>query len=206
VTDNARDAQGTIVRDCYFHDTIGRGLLFKGEGALIENNHIVDAGIASIGIADDLHFMEGPFSSNITIRGNRIEQSGWNDPLSRNGWNYLIGAITVTSELDAGLPPSPVNDHIEITGNTIIDSADCAIFISNLAHGIVRDNTITGAWSKKPLRTGTRMRLTTVTSAVVVTDSQSIDLENNAVSDPGPFCKGPFQLTSTDTDVGPQGH
>jgi hypothetical protein len=206
VTDDSRAAQGTIIRDCYLHDTIARGMLLKAGGGLIENNHIVNAGIASIGIADDLHFMEGPFSANITIRGNRIERSGWNDRLSREDWNYLIGAITVTSELDSGLPPAPVNEQIEITGNTIIDSADCGIFISNLIHGVIRDNQISGAWSKQPFGTGTRMRLPAVRSAVVVAESQAIDLENNTVSHPGSFSQGSFQLTDTDKDVGPQGH
>lgn len=204
VGDDVRVAKGTIIRNSYFHDGFARGVLLKCRGGLIEGNRVEDMGISSIGVSIDPHFMEGPFPQNITIRGNRILRNGYTDLLSTDSWNYLIGAISVTTECKTGLPESPTSRQIVVTDNVITDSMNCGIFYSNVAGGTIANNRIVGALSRDPQKMGGRMQVAPAAYAILIGNSNKIKVEENSISNSGSHCLGPVGFFGTVEEVGPQ--
>lgn len=204
VTDDARVARGTKIRRNHFHDCYTRGVLLKCLDGVIEENRIDNIGIASIGIAVDPHFMEGPFSENILIRGNTITRNGFPNLISRGGWNFLIGAISVTSERSSGLPDFAANFGIRILENTITDSSAIGIFLSNVRGGEIRDNVIRNTSARPPLSLGERMEIDDPAFAILVAESSKIRIEGNRVESPGPYSRGALGFVGNVRDCGPQ--
>ena len=204
MVDDARVARGAVIRGSYLHDCFARGIVFKGDQGLIENNRFENLGIASIGLSIDPIFMEGPFNSAITIRGNQITRNGWNDLVSRGDWNYMIGAISVTSERGQGLAEAPTNFDIHVVDNTITDSANCGILMTNVSGGEITGNILVNPVAKEPLDMGKRMGLEDPDYGIVVAASQDIKVEGNKIDPEGAFCKGPIRYYPPVTNVGPQ--
>jgi len=204
VTDDARVARGTVIRNNQFHDCYTRGLLFKGSGAQIEGNVFRNIGICSIGISVDPHFMEGPFPARIVIRDNQIFGNGAADLISRGSWNYHIAAIAVTAEAASGLPLNPTNFKIEILGNRIVDSVNCGILVTNSNGVKIAGNIISGAMSLQPLEMGGRMGLVNPCYAIVLARNKEELLEGNRVENPGPFALGELGVADAAGQVRPQ--
>jgi len=205
VTDDARVARGTRIRNNHFHNCYTRGVLLKCLDGVIEGNRLDNIGICSIGIAVDPHFMEGPFSSNLTIQENAITRNGFPNLISRGGWNFLIGAISVTSEKSSGLPSFAANFDIRILNNTITDSSACGILVSNVSRGEITGNTIRGALGKKPLSLGERMQIPDPAFAILVAESSDIVIKDNRVEETGKFSRGDIGFVGTVRNSGPQG-
>ena len=208
VTSDDRIARGTIIRNNHFHDCYTRGVLLKAIDGLIENNRFDNMGIASIGVALDAHFMESPFPSDITIRGNTISRNGYNNLVNRNDWNCLIGAISVTCEQARGLPPHPISSNIRILENTVHDSASAGILMTNVSGGEIVNNTVRLFHNAPPdpiaPPLGGRMQLLNPAFGIVLARSENIRIEGNIVEQPGPFAKGGIAFFGRVSGTGPQ--
>lgn len=204
VTDDARTARDTVIRENHFHDCYTRGVLLKSDGGLIEGNLIENMGISSIGIAIDPKFMEGPFPSRIKIIDNTIKRNGFVNMVSRDGWNYLIGAISVVSEMERGLSPHTAVTDIEIIDNTITGSVTGGIFLANVERGVVEGNTIVRAAAKAPFDLGSRMGLDKPLYALLIAESRKIRVSGNKFEDTGSSAAGDFSVFGGGGDIGPQ--
>ncbi len=207
VVEDSRVANGTIIRNNSFHDCYTRGILLKCVGGRIENNRIDNMGISSIGVALDAHFMEAPSPSDIVITGNVITRNGFCNYISATGWNYLIGAISVTNELGGGLPEAPVMSGIRVIGNTIRDSASIGILMTNVTGGEITGNTIRGFLNApRPASSGLfgeRMQLADPYFGIVIARSDNIRLDGNAVWGPAKAVKGAIAFYGN-VSAGPQ--
>jgi hypothetical protein len=204
VTSDAGVAQGTVIRRNFLHDAPSRGILLKSIDGLIEGNRFANIGMGSIVISNDVDFMEGPFSTRITIQDNIVDKNGWSSLISRGDWIYAIGAISVTCERLKGLCESPVNFDIRVRNNRVKDSANCGIFMSNVAGGEVTGNTIIDAVCKEPLGLGTRMGLANPAYGLVIATCRDIDVHANQFESPGEFCRGSMAFVPPISNVGPQ--
>jgi len=204
VTDDARTARDTVIRGNRFHDCYTRGVLLKSDGGLIEGNLIENMGICSIGVAIDPKFMEGPFPSRIRILDNTIKRNGYVNMVSRDGWNYLIGAISVVSEMERGLSPHTAVTDVEIKGNTISDSVTGGIFLANVDGGSVEGNVISGAAAKTPFDLGSRMGLDKPLYALLIAESRDITVSGNKFENTGSAAVEDFAVLGKSANVGPQ--
>lgn len=204
VTDDARTARDTVIRGNHFHDCYTRGVLLKSDGGLIEDNLIENMGISSIGVAIDPKFMEGPFPSRIRISNNTIKRNGYANMVSRDGWNYLIGAISVVSEMERGLSPHTAVSDIEIKANTISDSVTGGIFLANVDGGVVEDNVITRSAAKTPFDLGSRMGLDKPLYALLIAESRDIAVSGNRFENTGSAATRNFAVLGQSVNVGPQ--
>jgi hypothetical protein len=139
-------ANGTMISHNWFHDTIGHGIILKSENGTIDSNYIERAGFCSIMVAPDVTFMEGPYSRNITITNNTIDQSGSSNLFSNDADNVQIGAITVTADAQKPTLSSPQtaeHSNITISSNAINNPAACGIWATDITTGTVSSNAIT---------------------------------------------------------------
>lgn len=204
VSDNYRVSPGTTIRNSYFHDGYTRGIILKCTNGVIENNRLDNIGICSINISIDPHFMEGPLPTGIIIRNNTITRNGYPDLVSNGSWTYAVGAISITTEGKKGLPLLPTNFDIQIIDNTITNSVNGGIFVSNTAGGSVLRNRISGTYAIAPDKIGERMEISQPNYAILIANSSRLKIEGNTVTNPGPAQLGPIQFFGTVTDVGPQ--
>jgi hypothetical protein len=204
VTADARASQGAVIRGNSLHDSQSRAILVKSVGSLIEGNHIDNVGLGSIAISNDIHFMEGPFSSHVTIQNNIITRNGFNSLLSRTDWTYFIGAISITAERSKGLSDYPANFDIRVLNNRIEDSTECGIFMSNVQGGEIVNNTIIDAACREPLGLGRRMGLDNPAYGLVLDSCRDIDVRNNQFEKPGVYSRGDIAFFGAETNVGPQ--
>ncbi|HEY8967399.1 MAG TPA: right-handed parallel beta-helix repeat-containing protein, partial [Candidatus Methylacidiphilales bacterium] len=203
-TDDALVCRGTVIRNSSFHDTACRAVVLKSFDGRIEGNRIDNVATA-VAIENDVHFMEGPFSSNIAIEKNAISRSGFTSLLSRQDWTYEIAAITVVSDGgDGGMNAAASNTGIRIVGNTIDQCSSAGILVGNVKGGEVSGNTVKGAGVREPFGLGKRMRLAEPSYGLVVASSEGIAVRDNRFADPGPWCKGPMRWYAPVKDVGPQ--
>ncbi len=76
VMDGKRSAAGFVVRDCWLHDNFQRTLINGAPGGRIENNTLQNTGEGLIIQFETWGpWMEGPFASDLLIRGNRFIDS-----------------------------------------------------------------------------------------------------------------------------------
>jgi hypothetical protein len=204
VTGDLGVSKGVIVRHNFLHDCPTRGILMKSSEGLIENNRFDNIGMGSIAVANDLHFMEGPFPSHITVADNTITRNGYNGLISSQSWTYYIGAISVTSEQVKGLSAHASNFDIKVLRNRIEDSVNCGIFFSNVDGGEIVGNTIIGAFSREPAELGGRMGLVDPCYGLVVTICRNVKVQDNQFEKPGKYCRGNIAFLGQVTDVGPQ--
>ena len=204
VTGDAGVSQGVTVRHNFFHDCCTRGVLMKTSGGSIVDNRFDNIGMGSIAVANDLHFMEGPFSSHITIENNVITRNGWNGLISRQGWTYFIGAISVTSEQAKGLSTQAANFDIKVRNNRIENSVNSGIFFSNVSGGEVTGNVITGAVCREPQDLGQRMGLANPAYGLVLAEDRNIIVKDNKFEKVGPYSRGDIAFFGSVVNAGPQ--
>jgi len=114
---------GYIVRNNYFGNFRGRGLILKGVDGLIENNIFEKTSGPGIVVANEPSWPEGPVPRDVVIRGNQLRGVG-TDAHSRG-----YGAIVVTGNKVDGFSPYPVVKNIRIEDNAIIDPPAQGIYI-----------------------------------------------------------------------------
>jgi len=106
---------GYVIRNNYFGNFRGRGLILRGVNGLIENNVFERTSGQGIVIANEPHWPEGPMPRDIVIRGNQLRGVG----TDAHAQNY--GAITVVGLGLGGVSPGPVLKNIRIENNVITD-------------------------------------------------------------------------------------
>lgn len=106
---------GYVIRNNYFGNFRGRGLILRGVHGLIENNVFERTSGPGIVIANEPNWPEGPMPRDIVIRGNQLRSVG----LDSQAQNY--GAIMVMGLGLNGMSPDPVVKNIRIENNVITD-------------------------------------------------------------------------------------
>jgi len=104
---------GYIIRNNYFGDFRGRGLILRGVNGLIENNIFERTSGPGIVIANEPHWPEGPMPRDIVIRGNQLKSVG----LDAHAKTY--GAIMVMGLGLNGMSPDPAVKNVRIENNLI---------------------------------------------------------------------------------------
>ncbi|TSA37119.1 MAG: hypothetical protein D4R65_01525 [Verrucomicrobiaceae bacterium] len=106
---------GYIIRNNYFGNFRGRGLILRGVNGLIENNVFERTSGPGIVIANEPNWPEGPMPHDIVIRGNQLRGVG-QDSQARS-----YGAIMVMGLGLNGISPDPTVKNIRIENNVITD-------------------------------------------------------------------------------------
>lgn len=101
-----------IIRDNYFHQHRGRGVLVSGADGLVQGNTIEKVNLAGIHVnASTTYWGEGPGGYNVTVTKNRLADVGANNP------EAAPAAINILSD-DPIKPASPVvNRVVKLAGN-----------------------------------------------------------------------------------------
>ena len=182
-------ANGAIIRSNYFHDCYTRGVLLKSSNTLVEGNRFERIGDASLAIAAERYWMEGPFAHDVTIRNNTILDSGV--MFTSHNWNtQKLGAITVIAEGAHGLSAGRPNQRIVIEGNRIVRPSAVGIAVLNAQDVVIRDNVIEQPVSRQPYRLGSSLKVKDPLFAIYLAQAAGVKLEGNRVLDPSEWCRG----------------
>lgn len=184
---------GASVQNNYFHDCFSRGIIISGENSTVSGNYLYNIGTCSISISPSIRFMEGPYSRNMTVTGNIIENNGWTSNTCIDPNTALIGAITVTGDALFGTRPHPrsaEHSNITITNNTIINSRNCGIFVTDVTTGTVSGNTIQNPYYGGTIDAGAGWKKLDFDPApnvgICVADSDHLTVSSNTVTSTSP--------------------
>jgi len=180
---------GAVVRSNYFHDGFARGVVLCSRQVRVEGNRFERTGMASVAMAAQRFWLEGPFPHDIDIRNNSIIDSGTMF-LSRNWNTSLLGAVSVVSVGGNTLSPGMQNHDIHIVGNHIVRPAACGIALCNAQDCEVVGNTIEAPCSKKPVRFGRGLGLDNPAYAIFLAAVDNVTLAGNKVLLPTQYCRG----------------
>lgn len=137
VMDGKRSAAGFVVRDCWLHDNFQRTLINGAPGGLIENNTLQNTGEGLIVQFETWGpWMEGPFSRDLVIRGNRFLASPPDRPAIQVSM-HPAGGGTDRRRISA----RPVTG-MTITGNTFARTRATPLVIHNVEGLEIHGNSI----------------------------------------------------------------
>lgn len=114
---------GYIVRNNYFGNFRGRGLILRGINGLIENNVFERTSGQGIVLANEPQWPEGPIPRDVVIRGNQLRSVG----VDAHAQGY--GAIMVMGLGLNKISQTPVVKNIRIENNVITDPPAQGLFI-----------------------------------------------------------------------------
>ena len=136
---------GTTIKNCTFGWNTARGIVVKCPDAVIENNHIEGCTNDGLMALPDLMWAESHFAVNLVVRGNTFK----NNCLAANAYNSgnvdNIGALVVgvvPTYHVSGFMDTYGNKNILIENNTITDSQNYGIVVTNADGVTVRNNKI----------------------------------------------------------------
>jgi len=135
-----------IVRDCKFHDAIGRRLLLLAEDVTVERNSFHLSGPIKIETGYTFNvWSEGYGASNIVIRGNVLDnvnpRAGYKNELSP----AIYMSVYLKSDPSTIKTSYPILRDILIEGNKFIDCPGAIAYACSAKNVIVRDNEIVNA-------------------------------------------------------------
>lgn len=175
-----------IIRNNYFHDNRGRGILLEGSGGIIESNHFArhTGGAISVETVITSGWREGYGVTNIIVRNNRFEDCPF------------ISYRSLTA--DGTATPYPIfSDHL-YEGNTFVNLHPSRYLfdIVSARNIVIRGNSIESPpmAGEDAMRSGIRLRSTTNVSivrnhwkqttvpAMVMESSGGIDILGNSTA------------------------
>jgi parallel beta-helix repeat protein len=143
---------GYIIRNNYFGNFRGRGLILRGINGLIESNIFERTSGPGIVIANEPHWPEGPMPRDVIIRGNQLKGVG----VDANAQGY--GAIMVMGLGLNGAAPCPAVKNIRIENNVITDPPAQGIYIQSCTGVTLTGNRISADGSRVfPSSTGVKI-------------------------------------------------
>ncbi len=185
------NAPGFAIRDCYFHDSIGRTTLINGASNGVIEGNVYRMLYGGIHIhMESWFYMEGAFAHDVSVRGNRFEGvggaiSGVDQPVQ--GLIYA-GMVPRALHLYQSMPLA----NIHIVGNQLERPPAVGILVAYTRGVEIRDNTIVEPqWlaAKAGVDVGSKYYGKSLRSAIHVTVSDDVEISGNVVSDPAGNCK-----------------
>jgi len=128
-----QNSPGFTVRNCWFHDSTQRTLINGAPDGLIENTTIMNTG-GGLHVSTETYYGEGPFASNMTIKGNRfIEMLNGIDVSMFSDGRYIkqhqpVKNLVIRDNYFEAVRPEITLDHIDgvTVENNSIDSSRSA--------------------------------------------------------------------------------
>ena len=176
---------GAVIKDCYFIGSLARGIRLQAPKTIIENNHIENTmgfGISMSG--QPSYWGEGPYVHTTVARNNTLIGCGIG-PANREN-----PAIYVRQGGDYTL--SDTQYDITIENNVIRNSGGMGITVCGVKDLNISGNTIEGYYlykvhkQTKPLPDD----ISGIGYGIVLDSITNLTLQNNTISQPGPFAKG----------------
>ena len=127
---------GYIVRNNYFGDFRGRGVLVKGVQGLVESNVIERISGPGIVIANEPTWPEGPVPRDVVVRGNRLNAVGL------DGSSGHMAAIMIAAMGLKGSSEYPGIKNIHVEGNLLVNPPAVGLWIHACAGVQLVDNRI----------------------------------------------------------------
>ncbi len=142
---NATRLPRVTIRGCQVRSHRARAFLIKTRHVLIESNTIENTTGTGIHIGAEGDWSEGPGSTDVTIRYNRIIHCGYGEG-TQNG----AAAIAVNVKASGLIRPG-VHQNLRIEGNQIIgEQSPCGIYVMGASDVVIRDNEYFGV--KEPVQ------------------------------------------------------
>lgn len=187
----------------YFHDAFARGILCRGDGAVIENNRIERVLLSGISMASENYFLEGLGPRNAAIRNNTLREVC----IGMQGrTHHLEGAAILIYAAAADWHAArnvQLSKNIVIENNRILTAGTFGIFLANTNGGKIRNNTIDKVFYE-PLPRETNAQIRKNAAAVYLCQSVNIEVDGNRITDPGPDVKKIFFYGPGVQGCGPQ--
>ncbi len=176
--------------NCNFHDTGGRGVLYSGENATIENctfNHTFSCGIQIETEIVGYLWAEGHAASNVVIRNNVFD--GENARTRFGGPSIYVGPL-----LPAGPSSYPMFHDILIAGNSFTDCNGPFVSINSAQNITVRNNRISRLVADAPA--------TLLSGSIFASYASDLNLGGNTwTASPAPVKPGVVDDPDTTSDV-----
>ncbi|MBN1342331.1 MAG: right-handed parallel beta-helix repeat-containing protein [Phycisphaerae bacterium] len=194
------NAPGFVIRNCYFHDTMGRALLLNGASDGLVENNVYERMYGGIRVyMESWFYMEGGFPRNVRVVGNRLTDIG--GPALGDADQPVQAAIYV------GMVPRPNRmrkskplANIEIANNVIERPDRQPIIVTYTRGAKIRGNRIVRPHDRSGplgLDVGSKYYGKSLRSAIYVAVSNDADVRDNTVVDPDGYC------TDGPVDIGP---
>ncbi|MDR1284555.1 MAG: right-handed parallel beta-helix repeat-containing protein [Opitutaceae bacterium] len=183
VSSDILQSAGTKILRCTASNIRGRGILIQSADCLVEGNRVDWITGAGIEISADIPWMQGPFSHDVTVRGNVFE----NTFLGRGGrmaYKTALGTISVhiyTGALERGTPQK----NIVITDNTIRRTYAAGIAVQNAENVTISGNRISDVICGDVVQLGGALGLDP-RAALLFAEVKNLTLEANTIARPLP--------------------
>lgn len=181
-----RMGNGFTFRDNRIHSA-GRVLIKAGghiEGNILDTPH-------ALTVCPEVPSLAAAGIDGLVIRRNTIKRAGWFCPAP---WSSAAGALSITA--GGGPPnlrPAGVFANILIEDNVFEECSGPNLVISSTQGVTIRGNRFVRPMHDKPADTGASFDI--AKDAVIwVAESEGIELQNNPITEPGPFLGESVQL------------
>lgn len=186
---NAPRHEGFLIKDNYFHDSVGRATLLTGPyNGTFENNTFKNYGGLQV-FMETWCYMVGPMPEKIKIANNRFFGS---TRIPDGGGGPAGPDLPIQGTIYTGIKTTPYYQRatmpvtdIEITGNLIVDST-VGILLTNTKGALVKDNTIInplGYADAYDLDVGTEFYGKSLDAGIYVSVCEDITIEGNTIID-----------------------
>ena len=186
-----RRCSGAVIKNSTFGLNRSRGIVVKGDDILIENNTVTGTMFPSIYVQLDTSFGEGGFSSDVTIRGNKVKNSTVGKDMTKTINRNDFGAISVNILLDRnhdGILKNFSHKNIVIEDNVIDGTSVYGISCLNVDGLTIRNNKITNPFMYGIGHIGENMGVVP-NSGIFVGQCMNVTVTDNTVSG------GPDEIT-----------
>lgn len=185
------NAPGFAIRDCYFHDTMGRALLLNGASDGVVEGNVYERMYGGIRVyMESWFYMEGGFPRNVRIVGNRLTDIGGPGPEDLTQ--------PVQAAIYVGMVPSPnvlrkarPLANIEVADNVIVRPDRQPIIVTYTRGVRVHGNRIVRPHDKSgplDLDVGSKYYGKSLRSAIYVGVCDDVVVRDNTVVDPAGHC------------------
>jgi len=141
--------RGAHIKGLYMHDGCNRGVIIKAPEAVIEDSLFENTFFGAVYVTGELGPIEGDFADQVVIRNNRFVNCCYYSLRTPGDLYSSISPITVLASVAPKqqmaylhVASERVFDGLEITGNTIENSAGIAMFIANTKGAVISNNHI----------------------------------------------------------------
>ena len=188
------NSPGIVVKDCYFHDGMGRGALVEGvEHVRFENNTWRDCNGGIQMFSCMWFYVEGPFTRYVTIRNNRfLNADAIPAPVQQH--QPINGTICMSLVANGGnYLRDVVNSRgLQIVGNTFYRPMNYAVLVAYTHDVTVSKNRIIEprryvsriGYDASPPYYKNANGVSNPESAILITRSEKVKIDRNEVQDP----------------------
>ncbi len=204
INTHADQSAGFVIKNCYFHDSLGRCLLLNGAcNGIVANNIWRNIQNGACLHMESWYYLEGPFCHDIIMEQNRWDHCAMGVAPQWSGVRGLLyaGMVPAVNYLRNSEPLY----NLTFTGNHIDACGGAAICVSNVRNVQITDNVITRSYMASSLMDNWKPAedyyQDKLRGEVYVAECSGVTIAGNRTLPPGEDQRPMVQVGKGDTQV-----